>query len=202
MHTRPCIAQLTIDCCGGAVVLGHFVAEPRGLTSRFLSRGHVAVSLYIVLSGFVTHLAYHSKSFTTLRSTYIFYLRRFGRIWLTYYFSCVLGFSHHILFHQLLPWTDYVMPLLLLDAWEPAAREPPPQYILQYIPPQSVLCRPRRAPPPSLHRPVLRARTRRPGSASPQPQPGRLDAQHPHPRVGGVPGLQHRLPPPAHLSAR
>ena len=107
-------------------MLGHFAAEPRGLTSRFLSRGHVAVSLYIVLSGFVTHLAYHSKSFTTLTSTYNFYLRRFGRIWLTYYFSCFLGLSHQTLFHELLPWTDYVMPLLLLDAWDPTAREAPP----------------------------------------------------------------------------
>ena len=82
----------------------------------------MAVSLYIVLSGFVTHLAYHSKSFTTWSSTYNFYLRRFGRIWLTYYFSCFLGLSHQTLFHELLPWRDYVMPLLLLDSWDPTAR--------------------------------------------------------------------------------
>eukprot|EP00964_Phaeocystis_antarctica_P066006 scaffold39862_cov66-Phaeocystis_antarctica.AAC.4 len=46
------------------IVLGHFAAEPRGLTTRFFSRGHVAVSLYIVLSGFVTHLAYAAAQLT------------------------------------------------------------------------------------------------------------------------------------------
>ena len=66
-----------------AVVLGHFVSEPRGLASRFLSRGHVAVSLYIVLSGFVTHLAYSSKAFGSCKVACSFYARRFGRIWLT-----------------------------------------------------------------------------------------------------------------------
>ena len=126
-------------CGGGAVVLGHFAAEPRGLTTRFLSRGQVAVSLYIVLSGFVTHLAYHSKFFTTFSSTYNFYLRRFARIWLTYYFSCILGISHWMISASVLrgkpgdaphvylpPFKDYVLSLLLLDAWDPTAREAPP----------------------------------------------------------------------------
>ena len=83
-HT--CVAPVRpvlILCPCGAVVLGHFVAEPRGLSSRFLSRGHVAVSLYIVLSGFVTHLAYSRKAFSTLGAAGNFYVRRFGRIWLT-----------------------------------------------------------------------------------------------------------------------
>eukprot|EP00964_Phaeocystis_antarctica_P128105 scaffold91823_cov66-Phaeocystis_antarctica.AAC.3 len=40
-----------------------------------------------------------------------------------------------------------------------------------------------------------------PGCDPPQPQPGRLDAEHTHPGVGGLPGLQRRFPPRAH-SAR
>ena len=104
------------------IVLGHFAAEPRGLTARFLSRGHVAVSLYIVLSGFVTHLAYGTKTFSTWPERGRFYLRRFGRIWLTYYVSCVLGLVQRSLTHEVLPAREYVLPLLLLDSWRPTAR--------------------------------------------------------------------------------
>eukprot|EP00964_Phaeocystis_antarctica_P066007 scaffold39862_cov66-Phaeocystis_antarctica.AAC.5 len=37
-----------------------------------------------------------------------------------------------------------------------------------------------------------------PGGDPPQSQPGWLDAEHAHPRVGGIPSLQRRLPPRAH----
>ena len=104
------------------IVLGHFAAEPRGLTARFLSRGHVAVSLYIVLSGFVTHLAYGTKTFSAWPERGRFYLRRFGRIWLTYYVSCVLGLVQRSLTREVLPVREYVLPLLLLDSWWPTAR--------------------------------------------------------------------------------
>ena len=140
----------------------------------------MAVSLYIVLSGFVTHLAYRSKSFATCTDTYKFYLRRFGRIWLTYYFSCVLGVSRQVLFHELLPLKDYVLPLLLLDAWNPTAREELPhptshQCFCKSLPPQ--------APMLTMH-----FYTHRHERDLPQPQPGRLDAEHAHPSVGGVSG--------------
>jgi peptidoglycan/LPS O-acetylase OafA/YrhL len=78
--------------------------------------------MYIVLSGFITHLAYGSKTFNTVGEACKFYLRRFGRIWLTFYLSLALGFVQRSLTHQLGPVEEYALPLLLLDSWFPVYR--------------------------------------------------------------------------------
>ena len=79
--------------------------------------------MYIVLSGFITHLAYGSKSFNTVGEACKFYLCRFGRIWLTFYFSLALCFVQLLLRNDVGPVEDYVLPLLLLDSWFPVYRE-------------------------------------------------------------------------------
>ena len=78
--------------------------------------------MYIVLSGFITHLAYGSKSFNTVGESCKFYLCRFGRIWLTFYFSLALGFVQLWLRNDVGPFKDYVLALLLLDSWFPVYR--------------------------------------------------------------------------------
>jgi peptidoglycan/LPS O-acetylase OafA/YrhL len=78
--------------------------------------------MYIVLSGFITHLAYGSKSFNTVGESCKFYLCRFGRIWLTFYFSLALGFLSIWLRNDVGPVEDYVLTLSLLEAWFPVLR--------------------------------------------------------------------------------
>ena len=85
--------------------------------ARLLSRGHVPVCMYIVLSGFVTHLAYSSKTFNTAGEACKFYLRRFGRIWLTLYFSFALAVVQRSLTNDLEPVKEYALELLLLHSW-------------------------------------------------------------------------------------
>ena len=85
--------------------------------ARLLSRGHVPVCMYIVLSGFITHLAYGSKTFNTAGQACKFYLRRFGRIWLTLYFSFALAVVQRSLTNDLEPVKEYALELLLLHSW-------------------------------------------------------------------------------------
>ena len=127
-----------------------FLLSSRGPVAHISHlRADVAVSLYIVLSGFVTHLAYSAKTFSTPSAVGNFYLRRFGRIWLTYYFSCALGLTQRALMGQLSPASEYLLPMLLLDAWHPTAREPPPGQTrawLRYLPVNDGLARPSHLP--------------------------------------------------------
>jgi len=78
------------------IVLGHF--QQTGF--RFnadttfllpLNRGYIAVAVYIVLSGFVTHYAYRHKSYGNAKLLCGFYVRRMGRVLFTYWASCILG---------------------------------------------------------------------------------------------------------------
>ena len=109
------------------IVLGHFLGEPRGALAPFLARGQVAVAFYIVLSGYITQTAYGSRSYDRWSQCSTFYSRRFGRIMLTYYFTCAVGLAQRALQGQLLPAADYVLPLLMLDGWDPTARLTQPQ---------------------------------------------------------------------------
>ncbi|GBG29745.1 Hypothetical Protein FCC1311_059662 [Hondaea fermentalgiana] len=108
------------------IVLGHF----QDTNFRFnhdttfllvLSRGFVAVGVYIVLSGFMTHYAYQARRYDTWRAWCAFYLRRVGRVLFTYEVSCLLGlcdplFTRHdalITKHPL----QVVSVCLLVQSW-------------------------------------------------------------------------------------
>ena len=101
--------------------------------ARLLSRGHVPVCMYIVLSGFITHLAYGSKTFNTAGEACKFYLRRFGRIWLTLYFSFALAVVQRSLTNDLEPVKEYGLEVLLLHAWFPVGTGPSDHHYLNAV---------------------------------------------------------------------
>ncbi|CAK8998234.1 Sulfhydryl oxidase 1 (mSOx) (Quiescin Q6) (Skin sulfhydryl oxidase) [Durusdinium trenchii] len=78
------------------IVLGHFqdTAFRHNRDETFLlvlNRGYVAVGIYIVLSGFITHYAYKNRRYDHWTTYVSFYFRRIGRVVFTYLASCVLG---------------------------------------------------------------------------------------------------------------
>ncbi|KAJ1635606.1 hypothetical protein T492DRAFT_863051, partial [Pavlovales sp. CCMP2436] len=90
---RPILTQLSGLRAMASLwlVLGHYMQEPR------VPGGALC---FIVLSGYVTHYAYHGKGYATRTQVFRFYARRFGAILVTYYASwltmllfAVLGMS-------------------------------------------------------------------------------------------------------------
>ncbi|KAL1512304.1 hypothetical protein AB1Y20_005566 [Prymnesium parvum] len=112
------------------IVLGHFMGEPRGAMEAFFARGDVAVAFYIVLSGFMTQTAYSSKSCTSCGSITSYYAGRFGRTLLTYYFMCAAGWLQRGKSGELMRIEEYLLPLLLADAWKPEDRLSQPYHNL------------------------------------------------------------------------
>lgn len=109
------------------IVVGHFAELPvvqREALGRLLSRGHVAVGFYIVLSGFVTQWAYGRRQLLEEGRGAVgtFFARRFGRIFLSYYFSCLVGAFQRLILSQPFVPVDVLLSLLLLEAWVPARR--------------------------------------------------------------------------------
>lgn len=76
--------------------MGHLAPEQNGLLDTFfnvlLSRGHVAVTFFVVMSGFVMQLANGSRPVKCDRSLVLFYAKRFDRILLTFFLSTLVDF--------------------------------------------------------------------------------------------------------------
>ena len=70
----------------------------------------------------MTQTAYGGRTYEDSLQWASFYSSCFGRTCLTYYLTCAMGLAQRALDGRLLPATDYVLPLLLLDAWDPDAR--------------------------------------------------------------------------------
>lgn len=108
------------------IVLGHFqdtnFRYNRDTTFLLvLSRGFIAVGIYIVLSGFMTHYAYQNRHYSSWQSWCAFYLRRVARVVFTYEASCLLGLCDPLFTRHDALATLYPLPVastcLLIQSW-------------------------------------------------------------------------------------
>ena len=106
----------------GWIVLGHYCSFPpqEGVFTLLLGRGYVAVQGFIILSGFITHYAYHDARYDAWPTVLRFYAKRFGAILGSYYLFYALTAAWRVCFD----WDGVVahadsmlLSLVLCQAW-------------------------------------------------------------------------------------
>lgn len=120
--------QLTFTRFAGAilVVMFHFANDKQvvlrlGVLSSIISIGPSFISYFFLLSGFI--LVVVNEKYVRLREfphPYMFWLRRFARIYPMYFLTCVLSVLRYKQTHGILPSVKILMTnLLMCQAWIP-----------------------------------------------------------------------------------
>ena len=93
-----------------------------GYYERFCVRRYVAVSFFIILSGFVSHYAYQRRDFSSTKALRQFYVGRIGSILACYYVTLLsavairMAAGHYTTSYCV---QGLILSLLLLQAWVP-----------------------------------------------------------------------------------
>jgi len=100
------------------IVCEHFSPQTHGFLHAARYRGSVAVHVFVMMSGFVTHWAYGARMPTECTPLRQFYIRRFGRVIITTWFTMFLHWAiMHYLFDKVDTFGHVFRCFLFVETW-------------------------------------------------------------------------------------